>query len=77
MPLERARIGDEPHPPALEDQSDVDAMTCERALAHLADALKQASGARIERHATAFGQISVAKLQEPHHLAFAIDRKWP
>jgi hypothetical protein len=77
VPLERVRIGNEPHPPALEVQSDVDAMTCERTLAHLADALKQASGAPIEQHATAFGHILVAKLQEPYHLAFAIDRKWP
>lgn len=77
VPLERVRVGDEPDPPALEDQSDVDAMTCERTLAHLADALKQASGAPVEQHATAFGYILVAELEAPHHLAFAIDRKWP
>ena len=46
-------------------------------MGHLAEALKQASGAPIEQHATAFGHILVAKLEEPHHLAFAIDRKWP
>lgn len=77
MPLERVRIGDESHPPALEGQADVDAMTRERTLGHLADALQQASGAPVEQHATAFGHIMVAKLEEPHHLAFAIDRKWP
>ena len=77
MPLLRVRIGDEPHPPALEGQADVDATTRERTLGHLADALKQASGAPVEQHATAFGHILVAKLEEPHHLAFAIDRKWP
>lgn len=77
VPLERVRIGAEAHPPALEGQADVDAMTRERTLAHLADALKQASGAPIEQHATAFGHILVAKLEDPHHLAFAIDRKWP
>lgn len=77
MPLERVRIGDESHLPALEGQADVDAMTRERTMAHLADALKRASGAPIEQHATAFGHILVAKLEEPHHLAFAIDRKWP
>lgn len=77
MPLLRVRIGDEPHPPVLEGQADVDATTRERTLGHLADALKQASGAPVEQHATAFGHILVAKLEEPHHLAFAIDRKWP
>jgi len=77
MPLERVRIGEESHPPALEGQADVDAMTRERTLGHLADALQQASGAPVEQHATAFGHIMVVKLEEPHHLAFAIDRKWP
>lgn len=77
VPLARIRIGDEPHPPALEREADVDAMTRERTLGHLAEALKQASGAPVEQHATAFGYIVVAKLAEPHHLAFAIDRKWP
>ncbi len=77
VPLARVRIGDEPHPPTLDREVDVDATTRERALGHLAHALKQASGAPIEQHATAFGHIVVAKLEEPHHLAFAIDRKWP
>lgn len=77
VPLARVRIGDEDHPPVLEREADVDATTRDRTLGHLADALKQASGAPIEQHATAFGHILVAKLEEPHHLAFAIDRKWP
>ena len=77
VPLARLRIGDEPQPPTLESEADVDATTRERTLAHLADALKRAGGAPVEQHATAFGHIVVAKLDEPHHLAFAIDRKWP
>ena len=77
VPLARVRIGDELQPPTLEREADVDATTRERTLGHLADALKQASGAPIEQHATAFGHTVVAKLEEPHHLAFAIDRKWP
>jgi hypothetical protein len=77
VPLARVRIGDEPQPPTLEREAAVDATTRERTLGHLADALKQASGAPIEQHATAFGHIVVAKLEEPHHPAFAIDRKWP
>jgi hypothetical protein len=43
----------------------------------LAQALEKESGAPIEQHATAFGKILVAQLKEPHHLAFAIDQKWP
>ncbi len=77
VPLARIRIGDEPQPPTLEREADVDATTRERTLGHLANALKQASGAPIEQHTTAFGHILVAKLDEPHHLAFAIDEKWP
>jgi hypothetical protein len=77
VPLERIRIGDAAHPPALEPQRDVDATTRERILTHLTEALKVASGAPIEQHATAFGHILVATLKEPHHLAFAIDKNWP
>lgn len=77
VPLERVRIGDDHDPPSLEKRSDADATTRERTLAHLAEALKQASGSPIEQHATAFGHILVASLEEPCHLAFAIDGKWP
>lgn len=77
LPLARVRIGDERDLPSLEKQSDVDVTTRERTLAHLADALKQASGSTVEQHTTAFGHILVAKLEDPRHLAFAIDGKWP
>jgi hypothetical protein len=77
VPLQRVRLSDHSGPPPLEKQADVDATTRERTLTHLAEALKQASGDPIEQHATAFGYILVAKIEEPHHLAFAIDGKWP
>lgn len=77
MPLDRIRLGDAAHPPALARPTDVDAMTREKTLAQLTEALTVASGAPIEQHATAFGHIVVATLKEPHHLAFAIDRNWP
>lgn len=77
MPLDRVRIGGEAHPPVLENAPEVDATTVERMLAHLAEALTQASGEPIEQHTTAFGHIFVAKLEGHHHLAFAIDGKWP
>jgi hypothetical protein len=75
--LNRVRVGDDAEPPLLETQSDADAATKERTLAHVAEALKQASGGPIEQHATAFGHILVAKLEEPHHVAFALDGTWP
>ncbi len=77
VPLARVRIGDDAQPPTLEREADVDATTRERTLGHLVDALKEVSGAPIEQHATVFGHIVVAKLEDPHHLAFAIDRNWP
>jgi hypothetical protein len=77
VPLERVRVGGDRDPPSLQAQPDVDATTRDRTLSHLTEALKQASGSPIEQHSTAFGYIVVAKLQEPHHLAFAIDGKWP
>ena len=77
VPLQRVRLSDQSDPPSLEKQADVDATTRERTLSHLAEALKQASGGPIEQHATAFGHILVARIEEPHHLAFAIDGKWP
>ncbi|UVO30744.1 hypothetical protein [Bradyrhizobium arachidis] len=75
--LDHVRIGDASEPPALGDAAAVDTSTQERALSHLAEALERESGAPIEQHTTAFGKILVAQLKEPHHLAFAIDQKWP
>ncbi len=77
VPLNRVRIGDETVPPVLQPQADADANTRERTLAHLARALQQASGGAIEQHTTTFGHILVVPLQEPRHLAFAIEGKWP
>ena len=77
VPLGRVRIGDDRDPPMLQPPPDVDATTRDRTLSHLSEALKQASGSPVEQHSTAFGYIVVAVLQEPHHLAFAIDGKWP
>jgi hypothetical protein len=77
LPIERIRVSDAREPPRLGGNPAVDAATRDRAISHLAEALKQESGAPIEQHATAFGQILVAQLKEPHHLAFAIDHKWP
>lgn len=76
-PLDRVRIGGEARPPVLEKAPEVDATTRDRTLAHLAEALTQASGEPIEQHTTAFGHIFVAKLTRHHHLAFAIEGKWP
>lgn len=77
VPLDRVRIGNAGEPPPLSDIPAVDASTRERAISHLAEALERESGAPIEQHATAFGKILVAQLKEPHHLAFAIEQKWP
>lgn len=77
VPLERVRLGDQSDPPSLETLSDLDATTRERTLSHLVEALRQVSGGPIEQHTTAFGHIVVARIEEPHHLAFAIDGKWP
>jgi hypothetical protein len=75
--LDRVRIGDAGEPPVLGSAPAVDTATRERAITHLAEALERESGAPIEQHTTAFGKILVAQLKEPHHLAFAIDQKWP
>lgn len=75
--LDRVRIGDAGEPPVLGKDPGVDSATRERAVSHLAEALERESGAPIEQHTTAFGKILVAQLKEPHHLAFAIDQKWP
>jgi hypothetical protein len=77
VPLDRIRIGGAGEPPRLEASPGVDAATRSRVLSHLAAALQDESGAPIEQHTAAFGQILVAQLKEPHHLAFAIDKKWP
>jgi hypothetical protein len=77
VPLERVRIGGEDRPPVLKKAPEVDTTTRDRTLAHLAEALTQASGEPIEQHKTAFGHIFVAKLLGHHHLAFAIEGKWP
>jgi transcriptional regulator with XRE-family HTH domain len=75
--LQRIRIAAANAPPALEPAFDVDSMTRERVLAQLFDALAHESGAPIEHHATGFGSILVARLQEPHYLAFAVSSAWP
>lgn len=75
--LHRIRIAGENTPPALEPTFDVDSMTRERVLAQLVEALANESGAPIEQHATGFGSILVARLQEPHYLAFALSSAWP
>lgn len=75
--LERIRLNDASGPPTLENAPEVDSVTRDKVMSHLAEALTEASGAPIEQHATAFGTILVATLGEPHHLAFAIEGSWP
>lgn len=75
--LDRIRVGNADGPPVLGAAPAVDTSTQERAISHLAQALERESGAPVEQHTTAFGKILVARLKEPHHLAFAIDQKWP
>lgn len=77
VPLTRIRIGAATAPPALEPSRDVDTVTRERALAHLAEALSEASGYPVEQHATGFGSVLVARLREPQFLAFALGAPWP
>ena len=77
VPLTRIRIGTDTTPPALEPSRDVDTITRERALAHLAEALSEASGHPVEQHATGFGCALVARLDEPYYLAFALNAPWP
>jgi hypothetical protein len=74
---DRIRIGDDKSPPILESSPQVDATTRDRLLSQLTEALKTVSGNPIEQHSTAFGCIVVAKLQEPHYLAFALGADWP
>jgi hypothetical protein len=73
----RIRIGDDGAPPALEPPPEVDPTTRDKVLSRLAEALQAASGTPIEKHATAFGCILVAKLAEPYYLAFALGADWP
>lgn len=77
VPCDRIRIGNDDSPPVLESPPPVDAITREKTLSQLADALKNASGTSVEQHPTAFGYIVVAKLEEPHYLAFALGTDWP
>src|SRR6185503_5520509 len=77
MPLNRIRIGQDAVPITLEPSSDVDTTTREKALAHLAEALRTESGSDVERHTTGFGFIIVAELEAPHYLAFALGVAWP
>jgi len=74
---DRIRIGDDDTPPVLESPLPVDMTTRERTLSQLADALKNVSGTSVEQHPTSFGCILVAKLKEPHYLAFALGNDWP
>ena len=77
VPLDRVRISGDVDPPVLEKGPEVDATTRQRTLAHLAEALAQASGEPIEQHTTPFGHIVVAKLEGHNYLAFAIEGQWP
>lgn len=75
--LQRIRVGTDSIPPILEPTRDVDSATRERTLAHLEEALQQASGSPVEHHSTGFGSVLVAQLEEPHHVAFALGAAWP
>jgi len=77
VPLQRIRIGSDATSPTLEPASDVDSTTRERTLAQLLEALQAASGSAVEHHATGFGRILVAKLEEPYYLGFALGSAWP
>jgi transcriptional regulator with XRE-family HTH domain len=77
MSWNRIRVGSDASPPLLEPTSDVDTITRERTLAQLAEALQDASGSPVEQHSTGFGCVLVAKLTEPHYLAFALAAAWP
>jgi transcriptional regulator with XRE-family HTH domain len=77
IPLDRIRIGTHSGAPVPEAAPDVDSTTRERTLAQLVDALADISGSPVEQHSTGFGNIVVAKLAEPHYLAFAVGAAWP
>ena len=75
--LERVRLRIDDTPPPLEPKQDVDVTTRERMLSQLTQALQDASGSPVESHSTGFGCVLVAKLYEPHYLAFALGAAWP
>jgi transcriptional regulator with XRE-family HTH domain len=75
--LQRIRVGSDMAPPVLESISDVDLVTREKTLSHLADALRQASGSPVEQHSTGFGSVLVARLHRTHYLGFALSAAWP
>jgi transcriptional regulator with XRE-family HTH domain len=75
--LQRIRVGSGAAPPVPEPISDVDTVTREKTLAHLADALRQASGSPVEQHSTGFGSVLVAKLRRTQYLGFALSAAWP
>jgi transcriptional regulator with XRE-family HTH domain len=75
--LQRIRVGSDAAPPVLEPIADVDLATREKILAHLADALRQASGSPVEQHSTGFGTVLVARLHRTHYLGFALSAEWP
>jgi len=77
IPCDRIRIGADKSAPVLEPAPAVDVTTRDKTLAQLAKALQAASGDSIEQHKTGFGYIFVAKLREPHYLAFALGQDWP
>jgi hypothetical protein len=77
VPLHRIRIGSDAAPPCLEATCNADTATRERILSHLAEALQAASESSVEHHATGFGSVLVARLNEPHYLAFALGAAWP
>jgi transcriptional regulator with XRE-family HTH domain len=77
VPLRRIRVGSEVAPPALEALSEVDPLTREKTLTHLAEALQGESGDEVEQHITGFGSILVARLKGAEYLAFALSAAWP
>jgi len=65
VPLERVRLNDASGPAVLENAPEIDPVTRDKVMSHLADAFAQASGAPVEQHATAFGAILVVTLGDP------------
>lgn len=49
----------------------------ERLIDHTSRALEEASGGTVERHATAFGTILTAPVDDARLVAFAVSREWP
>jgi transcriptional regulator with XRE-family HTH domain len=75
--LSRIRIGTDSAAPTLEPPSEVDPTTREQMIAHLAEALREASGDAVEVHGTAFGCVIVANLHSKQCLGFALGAAWP